>query len=182
MTRDANKQSVETCKYEHLWIKDGDKRNPITGDFAVKCGKCGAIPKGKAAEAAKAIVDLCEFIKPGDTIYTTLRTVSRSGMQRVIDVHIIQDSEPRWIGYTVAKAEERRFDDRKQGIIVGGGMDMGFEVVYNLGRILFPEFECVGEGDGYATRCPSNDHSNGDRNYKPHKHSDGGYALKQRWL
>lgn len=59
----------------------------------------------------------------------------------------------------------------------GCGMDVGFSLVYNLGWVLFPNgFECVGE------RCPSNDHSNGDRDYSPHHHSDGGYALRQRWL
>lgn len=31
-------------------------------------------------------------------------------------------------------------------------------------------------------RCHSNDHSNGDRDYSPHHHSSGGYALAQRWL
>lgn len=29
---------------------------------------------------------------------------------------------------------------------------------------------------------PSNDHLNGDRNREPHRHSDGGYALRQRWI
>ncbi len=43
-------------------------------------------------------------------------------------------------------------------------------------------------GDGWTGRyvgfghCPSNDHSNGDRDYSPHHHSSGGYALSQRWL
>lgn len=139
--------------------------------------------RGKDIPRAQAIADLESILKPGDTLYTTLRNVSRSGMQRVIDVHLIRDGEPRWLGYTIAKALDRRFDDRKQGIVIGGcGMDLGFEIVYSVGRVCFPEFECVGEGDGYKTRCASNDHSNGDRDYTPHKHSDGGYSLKQRWL
>lgn len=42
-------------------------------------------------------------------------------------------------------------------------------------------------GDGWtgrylAIRCGSNDHSNGDRDYSPHHHSSGGYALRQEWL
>lgn len=76
-------------------------------------------------------------------------------------------------------------------------MDMGFWAVYQLSYGLFKGgFGCIGEG------CPSNDHSNGDRDYTPHMseadrmgadgelcnchkdhmHNDGGYALKQRWL
>jgi hypothetical protein len=82
-------------------------------------------------------------------------------------------------------------------------MDMGFHLVYTLSYALYPQgFGCVGE------RCPSNDHSNGDRDYTPHGcydengaledrepgpgelrdgcrrhwHRDGGYALTQRWL
>ncbi len=176
-TSDATKQSVK-CQYSHQWVKDGNERNPATGDFAVKCEKCGTTPKAKESESATALVDLRELVKPGSTVYTTLRHVSRSGMQRVIDMHLIIDNEPRWIGYTAAKALDDRYDDRKQGIVVGGcGMDMGFHLVYGLSRRLFPEFKCSGKG------CRSNDHSNGDRDYTPGKpHSDGGYALNHRWM
>jgi hypothetical protein len=59
----------------------------------------------------------------------------------------------------------------------GCGMDMGFAAVYGLSYALFGKgFECTGPN------CPANDHSNGDRDYTPHMHSDGGYALKHRWL
>jgi hypothetical protein len=42
-------------------------------------------------------------------------------------------------------------------------------------------------GDGWTgryvgLRCPSNDHSNGDRDYSPHHHGSGGYAVSHRWL
>lgn len=62
---------------------------------------------------------------------------------------------------------------------------MGFELVYSLSRTLFPDgFDCIGEGDGYGTFCPSNDHSNDrTRDYSPGRHhGGGGYALRQRWL
>lgn len=155
MTRDAKRQSVE-CSGHHDWIVAGFTSPKPDGQIC--CSLCNHFVTNREREQAEAVISLKKLIKPGDTVYTTLRHVSRSGMQRVIDVHIIQDNEPRWIGYTVAKAQECRFDDRKQGIIIGGcGMDMGFEIVYNLGRILFPAFECLGKGDG-------------------------GYSLKQRWL
>lgn len=63
-------------------------------------------------------------------------------------------------------------------------MDMGFNLVYNLSRTLFPDgFICSGES------CRSNDHFN-DRskgmrpeNFAGKRHTgDGGYALRQEWL
>lgn len=135
----------------------------------------------------EAIAQLREIIKPGDTLYTILRHVSRSGMQREISV---VTSEHRNIDYLVARALGDRIG-KHDGVIVGGcGMDMGFHLVYNLSYALFPHgFGCIGEG------CPSNDHSNGDRDYTPHYggghswrpapahwHRDGGYAVRQQWL
>jgi len=118
-------------------------------------------------------------LAPGDVVYTTVRHVSRSGMRRAIDVHIIRDEEPLWLSYQVAKALGWHFNEKNEAVDVDGcGMDMGFHIVYELSRALFPKgFECVGEG-----KCRSNDHTNGDRNYEPHHHQDGGYALRQRWL
>ena len=62
--------------------------------------------------------------------------------------------------------------------------DVGFELVYNLGRVLYPHgFACVGE------KCQSNDHMNDHsdgmrrENYVGKMHTgDGGYALRQEWL
>ena len=56
-------------------------------------------------------------------------------------------------------------------------MDMGFHLVYELSRALYPAgFVCSGD------KCNSNDHSNGDRDHSPHQHQDGGYALRCRWI
>lgn len=143
--------------------------------------------KQQQSERDEAIARLKETLKPGDTVYTQLKHVSRSGMQRVIQLLVLeiaghngkQTPEPRWIGYTAAKVLQMRYDRDREGIVIGGcGMDMGFALVYDLARTLFPDgFVCVGK------HCPSNDHSNGDRNYRPHKHTgNGGYALCHRWL
>jgi hypothetical protein len=72
---------------------------------------------------------------------------------------------------------------KRDGLVVGGcGMDMGWHIIYNLGRALFPDgHTCTGRNE-YPSPCPSNDHSNGDRSYEPHQHSDGGYALRSRWI
>ncbi len=121
---------------------------------------------------------LLECVKPGDKIYTILRQVSRSGMSRHISTLIIGKDGNRDITYLVAKVLGERRNQDDGGLVVGGcGMDMGFEVVYRLGYALWPDgFTCIGE------HCPSSDHVNGDRDYTPHIHKSGGYALKQEWL
>lgn len=138
-----------------------------------------------------AIDRLKIWIKPGDTVHTQLKSVSRSGMSRVIQVIKIQcreetdvdgraSKEPEilYLGYNVAQAIEMRYDREREGVKVSGcGMDMGFAIIYDLSRVLFADgFDCIGEG------CPANDHGNGDRDYTPHRHSDPGYALKQQWI
>ena len=137
----------------------------------------------KQSERAEFISKLRETLKPGDKLHTVLRSVSRSGMSRVIDVYKLGCSnqgtiEKSWLSYWVAKAADFTFDQKADAIKVSGcGMDMGFHVVYNLGRTLWPDgFICSGEN------CHSNDHTNGDRDYTPHIHADGGYALTQEWL
>jgi hypothetical protein len=140
--------------------------------------------KKQLAERDEYRAKLLEMLKPGDTVYTVLRSVSRSGMYRTLDVYAIQNNEPMRLTWWVATAVEMRYDQKREALGVGGcGMDVGFEVVYNLGAVLWPNgFECIGEGAQHRDRCPSNDHSNGDRDYSPHPHSSGGYALRHRWL
>lgn len=172
--------------------------------------------KAKQSVRDEAIASLRETLKPGDTVHTVLRNVSRSGMSRDIDLYKIVDGETRWLSRLAAKACGFTFNEKRDCIKVGGcGMDMGFHLVYSLSRVLFhDQFECIGKG------CPSNDHNNaysasrqnqcfvcrgelpdkpkytradGDSFHaypvcsqncasKPWMHSDGGYALKHRWI
>lgn len=136
-------------------------------------------------ERDEAIARLRELLPPGSIVTTVLRHVSRSGMQRSISCVIASpdgpdrnQAIPHDIDYWVRHATGLPFDRNHGGLKVNGcGMDMGFHLVYSLSRILYRDtFTCIGE------RCPSNDHSNGDRDYSPHTHSDGGYALRHRWL
>lgn len=128
---------------------------------------------------AEAILKLREMLPPGSTVKTILRHVSRSGMMRSISP-MIDGEDYSWL---VGRALDMRFDQKNGGLRIGGcGMDMGFALVYNLSQVLYPKgFSCIGE-DGPLGRCPSNDHSNGDRDYTPHMHGSGGYALRHRWL
>ncbi len=145
--------------------------------------------KAQQAEQEQAREALRAMISPGDTLYTVLRHVSQSGMSRSIDVYRMSNTEhgpidPEWLSRRIARACGFTFDERREAIKMGGaGQDMGYAIIHELGYFLWPDgFECVGEGDGYGSRCPSNDHSNGDRNYEPHHHSSAGYALHHRWI
>lgn len=133
--------------------------------------------KVSKARQQEALNRLKEWIKPGDTIYTHVESVARSGMSRTMHVYKMEDNEPRYLTNTIVDA--LGYSQAKDGAlrISGCGMDMGFALVYDMSRVLFRDgFECIGSG------CPSNDHNNGDRDYTPHMHSSGGYALRQRWL
>ena len=138
----------------------------------------------KEQERQEAVRELREILKPGDTVFTKIEHVSRSGMSRVISVFLIRENQRVYLDHRVGAACDYKMHRRYDGLTVGGcGMDMGFALVYDLSRVLFPDgFECIGEGADYKGRCPSNDHSNGDRDFTPHHHQDGGYALKQRWF
>ncbi len=133
------------------------------------------------AEQQEAQQQLREIFPPGSTARTILRHVSRSGMTRSISVVDGQSQDVTWL---VARALDEKIDQRHDGIKMGGcGMDMGFALVYNMSATLYPAgFTCTGDGNTHETRCPSNDHSNGDRDYTPHHHESGGYAVSQRWL
>jgi hypothetical protein len=152
-------------------------------------------PSKQQTERDEAIKELRAMLKPGDTVNTVLRHCSASGMSRVIDLVIVYrrvddeyplkpdgsrdynakpkkkrgPAEVRSIGWWAARAMGDTFDRDRHGIkISGAGMDMGFALVYNLGRTLFPRgFKVKGRGRNGDTSGHDN---------------DGGYALNHRWL
>lgn len=151
--------------------------------------------KYTAAQIATARERLA-FLKPGDVIQTKLLHVSRSGMTREIGAYVARvtdDGQPciADLSWSVAVLTGQRISDRG-GVVVGGaGMDMGFHLIYSLGRALYPEgVPCTGSNgwtkSGRRSKlnaCRSNDHVNGDRVYRKGKtHSDSGYAFQQAWL
>lgn len=137
-------------------------------------------------EKEQAIVRLRDIYKPGDTVTTVIRHVSRSGMSRSISVlgpdveDFVED-----LSYLVARALGDKVDQKNGGVIVGGcGIDMGFHLVYSLSRTIYPVYNCTGKSE-WPNRCPSNEHVNKGPNRDNYgvgnAHSDG-YALRQRWL
>lgn len=148
------------------------------------------------ADQIAAARERLAFLKPGDVIQTKVLHVSRSGMQREIGVYVARvsdDGQPyvKDLSWAVAVLTGNRISLR-WGVVVGGaGMDMGFHLVYRLGRALYPDgVPCTGSNgwtkSGRRSKlnaCHSNDHVNGDRAYSKGKtHRDGGYAFRQERL
>ena len=147
-------------------------------------------------ETLEALTTLRDTLTPGRTVYTKITHVSRSGMSRSIECYLAEGRDNLTdITWQVARATNARLDPHHGGIIMGGcGMDMGYALVYNLGRTLYPDgVPCTGSR-GYnphtyqtthdAPRCQSNDHTNSpDMPYsRDITHRDGGYALHQVWM
>jgi len=163
---------------------------------ATKLAREGTAKRAAQDEKANAIAKLREWLPPGSTVYTVLRHTSASGMSRCISVFVMdkETGHPREVDYFAARALGLKTNNDRGWLIIGGcGMDMGFHIVTNLSYTLHPDgFGCVGEG------CPSNDHSNSDRDYTPHGHRGPryvpgdretlrhwhtpGYSLRHRWL
>ena len=117
-------------------------------------------------ETAQSLEYLRSVLKPGTEVFTQLRHVSKSGMTRWLDVYTVINGSIRNITWDVCAAADFTFCGRRHALKIGGcGMDMGFSAVYSLGRALYPS----------GTAVP---HS--VRNGEPD--TDGGYALRQRWL
>lgn len=114
---------------------------------------------------------LTKWLKPGSRIYTKLESVSSSGMTRRISLYAVVPAKkgtPAHIANITGSAAcvmGYKVSDKGGIQTQGCGMDMGFSLVYNLGRSLWPK----------GTKKP-----HGIRNGAPD--TDGGYALKHEWL
>jgi hypothetical protein len=93
-----------------------------------------------------------EYLKDTTTVYTILRGVSSSGMTRHISLVIAgQDHEGKaqiWdITYHASKVLGDKLHDKNGHRTIkvqGGGMDMGFHVVYSLSSVLFKDLDRAG--------------------------------------
>jgi hypothetical protein len=135
-------------------------------EYHLECKKL-TVKVGKAALKEQRITELKALIKPGSTVSTLLKNVSRSGMQRQISFYIVdpRDNEVINIDYSVSIVTDTKRAKNGALIVNGCGMDMGFNVVYHLGSMLWP----------MGTDTP-----HGTRNGAPD--SAGGYALKHKWI
>ena len=146
--------------------------------------------KRQSLEAEEAKKTLRELFPPGSTVLCILRHVSRSGMSREISFRTVD----RDVTYLFALVGDYRRGTRDGLKVQGAGMDMGFAVVYDVSRRLYPDgFGVKGEGPlGHEIRPDTKEHAtqavakgvkfygrNGDASGWD---NDGGYALQSRWI
>jgi hypothetical protein len=147
--------------------------------------------KRQSLEAEDAKKTLRELLPPGSTVLCILRSVSRSGMSR--EISFLTKDHQNVTGLFALVGDYRR--GKRDGLTVSGcGMDMGFAVVYDVSRRLYPGgFGIEGEGPlGHEIRPGTKDHAaqavkmgvkfygrNGDSSGWD---NDGGYALSHRWI
>lgn len=106
-------------------------------------------------EKTEAVAYLRDILAPGATVYATVRTVSRSGMSRRIDLYTICGDSPAdggkpWLARLSGfAARALGWPCNDDGVRVDGcGMDMRFHLVDCLSHALFG-YERKPEG-GYA--------------------------------
>ena len=101
--------------------------------------------KVSAKDKVEAIAALHEILKPGDTVYSIVRTVAKSGMSRTIDFYVFRDNRPVYLtGYMSTALGIPRATGAHWALKISGcGMDMCFATVYDLSMTLF----CPGKYD-----------------------------------
>jgi len=91
-----------------------------------------------------AIDHLKQHIKEGDTLFTNVTHISRSGMSRNMNVYSLRkDNCSKW-NYYISRALDYTLKEDNTISIKGCGMDMGFHLVYCLSKVLY--------NDGYAIK------------------------------
>jgi len=166
-TSDAVTQSVERCDKQtpwkrHSWVERcGEHPQPYKHIVCETCG-WGPSPESKDGKRAEAILYLRKLIPKGDTVYTILKHVSRSGMTRGIDCYAIVPkgglctaghntglyAEPVWItgyvGHAIDSPQPIDYWRKSLGLKVDGcGMDMGFHVVNSLSYALYDDGNAI---------------------------------------
>lgn len=164
-------------------------------EYHQECENLGGGGKGFQARREYARSELRKRIKPGDTVYCIVRSVSKSGLSRVISLYIVENGKLRNIDGLASDAMARMDAKDRSGFVVHGcGMDMCFATVYDLGRYLYPDGFGVEGKDalgrivrpltkqkaenavrrGFVFRGRNGDSSGWD--------CDGGYSLKHQAL
>lgn len=88
-------------------------------------------------EAAQELSNILKDIST-DTIYTVIRHVSSSGMQREISVRMIDAGRIISLDWLVSNAMGIRIGNHNGLVVKGCGMDMGFHLVDGINRAFAP--------------------------------------------
>ena len=95
-----------------------------------------------STERDQAVERIRDAVSQTNTIYGTVRHVSKSGMRRHIHFFTIKDNEIYHLDYAITQALPR-LKMTKSGpgalIVDGCGMDMIFSVVYAVSSVLYPD-------------------------------------------
>jgi hypothetical protein len=94
----------------------------------------------KKQEQQDAIKELSSILNDinSDTIYTVLRHVSSSGMQREISVKMIDAGRIIHLDYLVSTATGKKLGKHGGIVMKGCGMDMGFALVDGINHLFSP--------------------------------------------
>ena len=111
--------------------------------------KTQTIKEAQAQEKERAktlILDLLDTGADRPTIYTILRRVSASGMNRDISLKVVKGGQIYDITYYAGALLDLRLTRSSHNALKvnGCGMDMGFHLVYELASILFSGEERAG--------------------------------------
>ena len=113
-----------------------------------------------------ALTQLHQLLQPGSTIWSLHRHSSASGMTHWFDFYTIRDNELFSLTHLICVACDYTHDPKHGALkTTGGGMDMAFNTIYNLGHAMWPD----------GTPEP-----HGTRNGQPD--TVGGYAFHHRHL
>lgn len=117
---------------------------------------------------------LKKLFRVNKTVYCKLNHVSQSGMTRRISFYVVRKNKIIDLTRHISNVTGLKVS-KNGGLTVGGcGMDMGFSVVYDLSRTLYPK------GFRSSERNRSNGIKSTDKGYN--WDSDGGYRLEHSWL
>ena len=94
----------------------------------------------KKMNQKEAITKLKELLKPNDTIYCILTKLSNSGCYRHINFYKFYNGNKYWLSFLISIALKLPLKEKTNSVgIGGGGMDMGFHIVYELSYLLFKD-------------------------------------------
>jgi len=86
------------------------------------------------SEQSESLIRLRDWMPKGSRVFTVLRSVSKSGMQREVSVVVWLpgDDRPIFPSFHVGRLLGLRCGKREGVVLNGCGMDMGFDLVYQL--------------------------------------------------
>ena len=133
-------------------------------------------PESKEKYRMDALDTLRAALPPGSTVTTYQSHRTASGTRCIVPL-CIMDGKIWDISNLAARITGYKYSQKHGGVETGH--EGGDALVMAIARALYPDgFECIGDaGPDSRHRCPSNDHYNGDRDFTPHHHKSGEYAL-----